>query len=438
MSARRGIYVATLGNLIPPLAALVTAPVLAQGLGVAGRGEVAAATAPLILASTILTLGVPESFTYYVARNAARLGKHVIPGLAILLISGLAGSGVIAVFASPLSGGNQALSLLILIATTSLVPALLVTGLRGIAAGQQLWRRIALERSCGAILRMVTVVVLLLAGNLTPLTGTIALSVSTFVGGFIYLLPPVTSPGRLSREGGEGRSEQVDVRLLGYGGRVWLGSLAGILLMRVDQLLMTPLSSATQLGLYAVAVSISELILIFNSAVRDVLFSLESKSPNASRIGQATRLSTLVTVVLGVFVAALSPWAIPTFFGSDFSGSISVTIVLLVAVIVGNPGSIAGAGLSGRGRPELRSTSLVIGLVFNVALIVFLVPHIGALGAAVATLIGNFISGNLNVVWMRRYFSVPMADSYGLRRADILVLRQALAWRPRIARTRPR
>lgn len=426
MSIRRGILTATLGNLIPPLAALITAPLLAQGLGVEGRGEVAAATAPLILATTILTFGVPESFTYFVARNVLRFRRHLVLGLTFLLLAGLLGSAVISVFALPLSAGDPGLAQLILVATTCLIPALLVAGLRGVASGRQLWKRIAIERSLGATFRMVGVIVLFVTGDLTPLTGTIVLSASTVIGGIVYLVPPVASRHHLNHRS----ADEENVKVLGYGSRVWLGSLAGVLLMRLDQLMMIPLSSATALGLYAVAASISELILIFNSAVRDVLFSVESRSPVAHRVGQASRLSTLVTAFLGAAVALVSPWAIPFFFGEDFQGAVSVTIILLVAVVIGNPGSIAGAGLSARGRPELRSASILIGLVVNAALIFTLVPLFGAVGAAIATLAGNFVSGNLNIAWMKWYFSVPISEFYLLRGEDLTLIKGILKWRP--------
>ena len=59
MSAlRRGVAISTFGNLIAPAAGLITAPILAQSLGVVGRGDVAAATTPLLLATSVLTLGL--------------------------------------------------------------------------------------------------------------------------------------------------------------------------------------------------------------------------------------------------------------------------------------------------------------------------------------------------------------------------------------------
>ena len=49
-----------------------------------------------------------------------------------------------------------------------------------------------------------------------------------------------------------------------------------------------------------------------------------------------------------------------------------VTLILIMAIVLGNPGSVAGAGLSARGRPGLRSLSLGIAAAANVVAIVVL------------------------------------------------------------------
>jgi O-antigen/teichoic acid export membrane protein len=200
---------------------------------------------------------------------------------------------------------------------------------------------------------------------------------------------------------------------------MWVGTAAGMVLARLDQLLMTPLSSVEALGYYAVAVSISEVVLVFNSAVRDVMFAMESRSPDAARISKASRMSTLITFVAALSIASITPWAIPFFFGADFAEAIPATFIMLLAVWLGNPGSVAGAALSGRGRPGLRSTSIALAAIVNVVAIFLLVPMMGAVGAALATLVGNVVAGTLNIVWLRVYFGMRLRDFYSIRLSDV-------------------
>lgn len=428
-STSRGVAISTIGNLVPPVVALITQPILARGLGVAGRGELAAATAPLLFATAILTIGLPESLTYHLARQTVGIARLTRLSVGALSLVGLAGSGVVALLAGPLSAGNPALAQLIMIAGIAIIPTLIIAALRGLAAGAQAWRLIAAERILNALLRLAAVVALYAVGALTPMTATIVVATTTFIGGVLYLclLPGIRVPGVTATSSAE------PARLFRYASQVWLGAVTGVMLSRFDQLLMTPLAGVEQLGYYAVAVSVSEVILVFNSAVRDVMFAVESHGPNSNRVVRASRLSTLMTLAGAVAIAAVAPWAIPFFFGSSFAAATPVTLVLLFGVVVGNPGSVAGAALSGRGRPGLRSLSLVIASTVNAISVFVLVPLLGAIGAAVATLIGNVVAGNLNIVWLRAFFGMQALDFYSFRASDFSdlwrLLRRVIAHR---------
>ena len=133
-----------------------------------------------------------------------------------------------------------------------------------------------------------------------------------------------------------------------------LGPLSGIMLARIDQVLMVPLSSSAELGLYAVAVSISEVPLVLNASLREVLFAVDWLDPNRERMAQVGRLSTLVTGIICAAFAALCPIGIPLLFGQEFSGSVEVCLIMLLAVFAENPGSIAGTALTvlGQTRPS--------------------------------------------------------------------------------------
>ncbi|MCK0173776.1 oligosaccharide flippase family protein [Mycolicibacterium sp. F2034L] len=415
MSLSRGLVTVFLGHAVPLVAALAAQPILAQGLGLTGRGEVAAATAPLQFATVILTLGLPESLTYHVAKSARGIARAIRISIGTLVLAGFAGCATISVLALPLSGGNPALAQLIIIATSGIVPALVVAALRGIALGHQAWRLVTIERAASSILRLVAIGGLFLNDSLTPLSATVALAATTFAGGVAYL-------GLARRNGGKefnGPNTVDGPALLRYASQIWLGSAAGILLLRLDQLLITPLSSVDQLGLYVVAAALSEATLVINSAVRDVMFVVESNDPDANRVGRASRTSTLITLILVAVVGCSCPWIIPFLFGSGFTGAVPATIILLIGVVLGNPGSVAAASLSARGRPGLRSASMLVAAVINVGGVFALVPPLGAVGAALAMLISQFVSGNLAILLLRVIYKVKLSEFYRPRRTDV-------------------
>ncbi|MGN6218391.1 MAG: oligosaccharide flippase family protein [Microbacterium sp.] len=411
-----GVIKNILGNVVGPLAGLASAPILAHSLGVDGRGEVAAATAPFLLVSTLATIGIPEAATYFIARDERAMRAVRRRALLLLLATGAIAT-LIALVAAPYLAGAQAdLSALISLAALAIIPTILVGLLRGVAAGLGMWTAIALERALGPLLRLGAILALVVTGNLNVLTATLSIVLAPVVGGLVYFVV------RKKLERGQVDATTKYRAIVGYGARVWIGSVAGVLLMRVDQVLMVPLSSTYELGLYVVAVTISELPLVVNTAVREVMFASDARSTADEALTRAARVSFLVCFGIAVGLGASSFFWVPILFGHDFAAAIPTMLVLLFAVVVGVPGSIAGSGLSARGYPQLRSYSLVIACAINIIVVLVAVPLLGALGAALATLVGNLISSNFNVFQIRQRFGIKARHFYLVRRSDLTAI----------------
>lgn len=415
-SLTRSVAISSAGNVFAPAVGLLTAPILAQTLGVVGRGEVGAALAPMTLAISIFTFGIPEAITYVTAQKWARARRKFALAFVALGISGFLAALVIVAASNSLASGDSDLADLIGLAAIATAPTLVLSGLRAIAAGRQAWVIVSGEKVLSALARLTAVVVLSLSGDLSTVTACVAMAFIPLAGGLVYVSLLFRPKRQLACPRTETARREPDFWTFGI--RVWFGSLAGILLVRVSQVLMVPLSDTYALGLFVVAVTISELVLIFNSAVRDVMFASESADSNAEKLGQAARLSTIITVAASIGVGTLSIWAVPLLFGKDFGPAVPVILVMLIGIAGGNPGSIAGAGLSARGRPGLRSISLLLALGLNLIAFFALVPSLGAMGGAIASVVGNLLSGFLNVYWLRRVFGLKISDFYIPRKSD--------------------
>ena len=138
--------------------------------------------------------------------------------------------------------------------------------------------------------------------------------------------------------------------------------------------------------------------------------------------GGSSLISNLLTAVAALGVALLSLLFFETLFGPEFLPALPLTMVLLFAVVLGNHGSIAGIGLSARGRPGLRSAAESLGLVVNVMLVLALVPPLGAMGAAVATVVGGVAAAIWNLSMLNRVYGVPWLSMLGVRRSDIVLM----------------
>jgi O-antigen/teichoic acid export membrane protein len=183
--------------------------------------------------------------------------------------------------------------------------------------------------------------------------------------------------------------------------------------------LMAPLSTSEALGLYAVAVSVAELPQVFSNAFRDVLFAADARDADGTRVVRVSRASTAVTLVTSLCLGVCAPWLVPVVSGDEFRPAAWSAIVLLLAGVLGAPGSIAGAALAARGYPGRRSVSLTVGAGLNTVVLVSLVPFLGSLGAALASVAAYPIAGTMNLLWLQRLCGIPMRSMVAVRPADL-------------------
>lgn len=427
-TARHAVAFSTLGNAVAPVAALATAPVLAHALQAEGRGLVAAATAPLLLAVALGSLGLPAALNHWIARHPGITRPAFVLSAVISAVAGGALTIGLALLGPTLAGGHETLGRLILLAALALVPNLLAALLQSVAAGHHAWRLIAVERLVTQGLRLAVIGGLALAGALTVEFAVVAIAASPVLGACCYLgllrRPRIRTASTGQTAPTAQSAQTLDARLLvSYGGRVWFGALSGILLSRLDQTLMVPLAGAVALGLYAVAVNIADVPLIVANAVREVSFSDQSASNDPAALARSSRLTTAAVTLASGAIAAAMPVAVPLLFGPEFREAIPVAAVLLLGLVLGSPGSLAGVGLAAVGRPGVRSVSLAIAAVCSAVALVLLAPVLGALGAAIATCLGNVVSAGGNLVFLRRLTGQPVSAFLGVRRSDVRAIR---------------
>jgi glycosyltransferase involved in cell wall biosynthesis/O-antigen/teichoic acid export membrane protein len=408
-----------IANLAIPLAAFATAPILARQLGVQGRGELAAVTAPFLLVTIIAMLGLPDAVTYLVSRRDISHRAGVWTAGIMLTASGIVSTVILIALAPWLSGGDPRLQQLMVVAALAVTPTIILGALRGGAGGIQAWNRVNLEKYATALLRIIAIFAAALLGVLSVESASLITVLAPILGFAAYFGLTSTNAGRLAA----GRPGE----MLRYGSRVWIGSMSGIILNKLDQVLMVPLAGALQLGLYAAASAVADAALLANNAVRDVAFSTETREATGDRLTAAARRSFLVSILVAGTICATAWLWFPWLFGQDFAAGVGPVVILAIASALGVPGSIAGAGLSARGRPGIRSMALVIAAAINFVLLLILVPHTGAYGAAWATLVGNVIASNINIIASRRLFGMQIRDFYLVRLSDVRSLAKVIS-----------
>ncbi len=174
---------------------------------------------------------------------------------------------------------------------------------------------------------------------------------------------------------------------IAFGLRAWAGSLTQFLNFRLDQVIMGFIATEAALGFYAVAVNVSEVLLLLPGALATAIIPVVARSEpelRADRVLRAFRALVVVTLPSVAIAALLGPVLVPAVFGSAYEDSV-VPFLWLVPGAVGLAALLLfSSALTAASAPGLGSLGPTVSLAAGVALDFALIPPLGATGAALA------------------------------------------------------
>jgi O-antigen/teichoic acid export membrane protein len=229
------------------------------------------------------------------------------------------------------------------------------------------------------------------------------------------------------------------VESMRFGLRAWVGTVADGLNFRVDQLLVALLATETSLGLYAVAVNASEVLLYLPTAAATALLPVAASAGASARHARTldTFRSALFATTASVMLAALAgPLLIPAVFGHAFDGAVVPFLLLLPGVLGAVALAVFTSGLVAASLPGRSSFAPFASLATGLALDLVLIPAFGASGAAAAASASFLAGGATAILVYRAAAPFAWADAFVPRRRDLDLVRTLAAPLARRSRRR--
>jgi len=215
-----------------------------------------------------------------------------------------------------------------------------------------------------------------------------------------------------------------------------LSGVANTLNLRVDQVLLGALASASAVGTYAIAARLSEVWYFVPVALASALFPAIIRAKDVDEAAYRRRLQQLyglfawMAIAVAVALAFLSGPLIGTLYSDQFSEAASVLVVHVWTAPFLFMGVIFSKWLIVEG---LLMTSLIrhgFGAVLNIVLNLILIPKHGPIGSAVATLV-SYVAATYGACFLtRRTWPAAVDMTVGLLYPFVLAAR-ALGAGPR-------
>jgi O-antigen/teichoic acid export membrane protein len=366
-------------------------------LGPGGVGLYVLMLTAAFLGGTVLSMGLP-------AYNASFASK--VPA-GVLLANSVAWNGAAAVLLSVVCVPVLAFSAIPITWKVILVGVLMspLTSLlectRGVFQGTSAMTPYNWVGVSSGALNLAVIAMLVATSRMTVRTAVAAWIVATVASAAGAVIVAARHSGGLAR---------VDRRVLGgslnFGGQAWLSQLTGLLNFRIGLLLTEWRLGTVAVGLYAIAVTIAELLFYFPNALAIVSSAryATATTPEARALLRRSALWVLgMSSASAAALAILGGPVITLAFGSSYAESARVLLILLPGVVAFTPTAVATWYFNAHRRKPLVNMAVAgFSATLNGALTLFWARRYGLAGVAWAATTAYALASVLSLILVRR------------------------------------
>ncbi|MCZ4587522.1 oligosaccharide flippase family protein [Rhodococcus opacus] len=182
--------------------------------------------------------------------------------------------------------------------------------------------------------------------------------------------------------------------------------------VHLDQIFIGFFLAAYDVGIYAVAASIALSLSLISAPLTNTVQPVMQRSV-VDRKETAAKYFGASVIIIGIpasILAAVAGTLIPLVYGSSFQGSVAVAQVLCVSAIAAALGACGQGLLLGMGAPGRGSFAAILGFISSVVLWLVLIPLLGAMGAAWASVIGSTLTSVSIAYFVSRELGVGLGS----------------------------
>ncbi len=413
-AANAGVAVLSLLNVL----------VIARSMGVSGRGAVAFLIAVSMMTAHLVSLSIQEANANIAASHPETRASLATNSLLFSLVLGAVAAVAVAALARafPSLGGHVSKALFwfalasIPLSILKQYLVLLVQADYGFGVANVAW-------VAGPLTTTVCNGALAALGLIAVGTALAAWVLGQAIG--VALLC-----AHIARHAGFGRPDApLARRSASFGLKAHVGRLMEVGNYRGDQWLLGATWGPHELGLYSIAVAVSDVLAYLPGVLvlvqRPDLVRVDAREA-ALRTARVCRVGFLVTGGAALIGIALAPFALPRIFGWGFEGAVPQFQVLALGAIGVVAFELLRNALTAQRRPMLGSAAVGIAFVLTVILDLTLIPPYGGMGAAVATTIAYTCGGVGAALIFGTAMDTRLSD-LAPRRGDVVWVRDKVA-----------
>lgn len=370
------------------LSNVISSLVGARALGPAGRGDLLVIVLWPPVVAMLAGLGLPTAYRYWMAREPERVSYLFSNAVLYTIVVGVVSVAAADLIVPHVVGQRSPQVMMLLrIYQVNIPAALFLDLMRGLLEGTRRFGWAGAARMIFFGVQAFGFAGLWSMGRLTVATAMMTMIIAQ-TSSMLLALIAVWSQLRPRWQ-----PSWVEFRnSMHYAVRDYPGGVADFTTLRLDQLVLAAMASNVAIGLYVVAVRLSEMTTLAADAIADALMPevAASKAENRAELlwARSLRLAIYMHLVLLPPLWLGAPLILKILFGERFVPATGAFRWLLLAAGVWSLGSIVISGLRGFGYPGLSTLAKFSAAAVTTVGLLVLLPRLGITGAAIASLIG--------------------------------------------------
>jgi O-antigen/teichoic acid export membrane protein len=212
----------------------------------------------------------------------------------------------------------------------------------------------------------------------------------------------------------------------------YAGDLLNFFSYRGDIFILAYFTNIAAVGYYTLAVSFAELIFILPNSIALILFPHYSKIENRTNSQLAvifSKFSFYVLIFFCIFLVIFSNIFIQIFFGTRYSESIQLMIIILPGIYFMSINKIYSSYFMGIGKPKIPMFISLVTIILTLTFDFILIPIFGAKGAAYSSDIGYIISFIISTMVFINNSGIKFSELFLVKKSDINNLKNALSFK---------
>jgi len=209
-------------------------------------------------------------------------------------------------------------------------------------------------------------------------------------------------------------------RMLHYGLRYYVGKLSNLVNFQVGTMILAFLAEKEDIGLFAVAVTLTTRVLLVPESLSAVLVPrvAADKHGRPPLVAQSARVVLVICGGLLLVLCLVSTPVVRVFFSPKFLSAVPLVRILAAGVFVRSACKVFVPYLIGTDHPGIASIAVAAGVGVNLVLILVLMPLLHLPGAALAMTASYLVSSAILAFSFHRISGMGLLETWRFRKSD--------------------